>query len=296
MKILSPPTHTNLCANFQSQEHRAKCWELQKECLDRQKHLSGLNDDVRQGLRNLEKKVEQLGLAKEPRVKEVAPNNDAAVQAVVAAVESITAVDGGGETTIREELRALKRKVDIIAANVLGEAEDGSMNVPTTGPSPDNGEDDETPRVDIETAEHVASVDGAENNAEGSSPTDDEGDSVVDKGNSQHEQEDASSVNPRLLPQRVRARTNWAKVRKNRVFLVKKIRRQVRGRASRINLEVSPPSIEMSAFRLHLNIGDSSRHLLLRSRVIVVDVIFSHPSHLFLGAFSRQNQLRVCPE
>lgn len=132
-------THISLFATFQPQEYRAKYWELQQECLDRQKHLSSLNNDVRQGLRNLEKKVEQLVIAQEPGVEEVAPSNDAAVQAVAAAVECGSA-GGGGENKIHEELRALKKKVDIIAANVLGEAEGDSADIAAAGPSPEEKE------------------------------------------------------------------------------------------------------------------------------------------------------------
>lgn len=203
-------THTSLYVVIsQSQQHKARYWELQQECLGRQKHLSGLNDDVRQDLLNLEKKVEQLQ-APEPGAEESAPSNDAAVDIVVTTVEC-DSNDGGGEATIREELRALKTKVDIIAANVLGEAE-GNGN--------DDGSDDLT--ADAKTAEDTANTGVEENNTESRSQTDDEGEATADTVNLQQEHERAASS-----AQRVKARNNWTKVRMNRAFLVKKIRRQV---------------------------------------------------------------------
>lgn len=155
---------------------------------------------MRRDLLNLEKKVEQL--APEPCVEEVAPSNDAAVDVVVATVESDSA-DGVGEVTIRQELRALKAKVDIIAANVLGETE---------GDSNEDGRDALT--ANAKTAQDTASI-------ESRSQTDDESEAMADKDNLQQEHEGAGSA------QRVKARSDWAKVRMNRAFLVKKIRRQV---------------------------------------------------------------------
>eukprot|EP00903_Cladosiphon_okamuranus_P006429 g6291.t1 len=187
------------CWERTEEEHRAKYWELQQECLDRQKHLSGLDDDMRQGLRNLEKKVEQLTLAQEPGVEEVAPSNGAAVpvQAVVAAVESVRA-DGRGDTKIREELRALKTKVDIIAANVLGATEGDGIDIGTTRPSPEvkelphcNDDDCETRTSDVEAVEDIASNDVAANSIERRSPTDDEGEAMAEKNNPRKELEGA---------------------------------------------------------------------------------------------------------
>lgn len=192
---------------------------------------------MREGLRNLEKKVEQLALAQEPGVEEggssapVAPSNDAAVEVVAATEKSDSGDGGGGDATIQEELRALRTKVDIIAANVLGVAEGDSMDMATMGSSLKGKElvqgkvdDDESLRPDIETDEDTTNV--AVNTTESFSPTDDDGEAMAEKDNLQREQE-GGSVSPRLLPQRVKARSNWGKVRKNRAFLVKKIRRQV---------------------------------------------------------------------
>lgn len=219
--------------NSRSQEQKEKYQDLQQERLDHQKHLSGLNDNVRQGLHNLEKKVEQLAHGQEPGIEEggvstcVAPSNDATVGA---------ALDGGGEATIREELRALRRKVNIIAANVLGEAEDDSTGIGPKDPSPEEKEllhsnQGENKEADVETAKDVASIDVAENNIESTSSVadDEEGGAMVEK-NLEQEQESTVSVSPRLVSQRLKARTNWAKIRMNRAILVKKIRRQVRSR------------------------------------------------------------------
>lgn len=193
---------------------------------------------MRQGLRNLEKKVEQLALAQERGVEDgegstpVAPSNDAAVEVVVATGKS-GSVDGEGTSTIREELRALKKKVDIIAANVLGEAEGDSMDIATTGTPPEGKEllhsndDDNESLMHVGTADDIASIDTSANNTESRSPTDDEGEAMAEKDNLQQEQEGGGVV-PRVLPQRVKARSNWAKIRMNRAFLVKKIRRQAR--------------------------------------------------------------------
>lgn len=195
---------------------------------------------MRQGLRNLEGKVEQL--AQQPGVEEggastpVAPSSDAAVHVVAATVKS-DRVYGGGEDTIREELRVLKTKVDIIAANVLGEEAEGeSMDIASTGPSPEreklfhrNDEDNsETLAPDVKTAEDIASIDAAENNTKSRSPSDDESEGMTEEDSMQQEREGAGSASPRLLPQYVKARSNWTKVRLNRAYLVKKIRRQVR--------------------------------------------------------------------
>lgn len=83
--------------------------------------------------------------------------------------------------------------------------------------------DSETQTSDVEAAGDIASNVIAENSTESRSPTDDEVEVMAEKGN-----KGVNNVSPRLLPQRVKARNNWAKVRMKRASLVKKIRRQVR--------------------------------------------------------------------
>lgn len=140
---------------------------------------------------------------------------------------------------MHEELRALKRKVSIIAANVLGEAEGESMDVAKESeeiqPSPSNGDgnaddDDDnddggvmcTPEVEI--ADGTASTDGDKTTSVDHDGADGDRETMTDTAGGQQPQQ---CSNPRMLPRRVKARKNWGKVRTHRAFLVKKIRRQV---------------------------------------------------------------------
>lgn len=223
------------------QEQKTKYWELQQESLDRQKHLSGLNDDLRQGLANLEARVENIALANTPTAEggeiltpDVAPSNDAAVVVAAAAAASASSVGGEDHAAISEELRALKRKVSIIAANVLGEAEGESMDVATEPQvikllhsKDDDDDDNDTCRANAGIAGDTTSADCEKNTSEGHYHTDAR-ETMTDTGGDLRQQQGGDgSGNPRMLPRRVKARRNWVKVRMHRAFLVKKIRRQV---------------------------------------------------------------------
>jgi len=142
--------------------------------------------------------------------------------------------DGKGEAMIHDELRALKKKVGIIAANVLGEAEGESWNVAAgaekeqEGPTHSNGADGDL----NEKVDDTASVDGAGNDGDDNHQTDGQqnkpmGEKLEEEAQ-QTQEEGRSSSDPRTLPPRMKARINWTKVRTHRAFLVKKIRRQVR--------------------------------------------------------------------
>eukprot|EP00752_Nemacystus_decipiens_P014341 g12759.t1 len=276
------------CWERTQEEHKAKYWEMQQECLDRQQYLSGLNHNVRQDLRNLEKKVNQLQAApaQEQAVEEVAPSNDAAVDVVIATVTSDSSVDAGGEATIREELRALKTKVDIIAANVLGEAEGESMEITKLGPSPPEGKESfhnnddgsDTPTPYATTVEGAVDIGVEENNAESLSPTDDKDEATAEKDNQQHP-EGRGSENLRLLPQRVRARSNWTKVRVNRAVLVKKIRRQVMAERKVSHSETIANRVERLEQALGVNVytkGSGRLGVLAREVRLSLNMIVEH--------------------
>ncbi len=220
------------------QENQRRFSELQQDCLDRQKLLLDLNDGVRLGLANLESRVDELDSVKAAAVEEKKVTSPR--DGVAGEVHPTTG------TAIHEELRALKKKVGIIAANVLGEADGESWNVAAGaekeqgGPAHGNGASGDL----NENADDAASVDGAGNDGEDNNQT-----GGVQSKSAEKQEEDeqqaqgvgGSSSNPRTLPPRVKARINWTKVRTNRAFLVKKIRRQVLLYAKCFRCEVRVP-------------------------------------------------------
>lgn len=216
-----------------------------------------MNDNLRNDLSRLESRVEdlardQLSHAEKEQgtaLGEVAPTNDAAV--AVMSPMAATAVAGGEEgggsredteevAAMREELHALRRKVEIIAANVLGEAENVIMDI-TAGTSAAGNvenqprEQEELPRCDAGRDDARNTADEAETVADETS-TDGDKESKTDGPEAKKEErgivgqsgEDSGLGNAVVLPRCVRARNRWVKVRMHRAFLVRKIRRQVR--------------------------------------------------------------------
>lgn len=221
-----------------------KFLELQQECRDRQNNLC-----------LLESRVETLAKAQVPEDDAIlitpvaAPANDAAVGLVATTAVVATSGDGNGvdheETmaAMRQELCALRRKVEIMAANVLGESE-GTRTEAASGEgagreeeeallhsSSSDGDSAGKSGTDAEQVAHdIADVDDEENTTS-DSHTDDYQETTGDQGGKpqqQHGQEEEDGFeSSRILMNRRKARNRWAQVRLRRAFLVKKIRRQV---------------------------------------------------------------------
>lgn len=230
-----------------------KFLELQQECRDRQNHLSTLNDNVREDLCLLQSRVDTLAEAQVPEDDAIpitpvaAPANDAAVGLVATTAVVAISDDGNGvdheETmaAMRQELHALRRKVEIMAANVLGESEGASTE---TAPGEEGGregegallqssssDDDSAGKIGTDAEQvpyDIADVDDEENTTS-DSQTDDERGTSGDQGGKpqQHGQEEDGGESSRIILKKRKARKHWAQVRLHRAFLVKKIRRQV---------------------------------------------------------------------
>ncbi|CAM9412252.1 unnamed protein product, partial [Hapterophycus canaliculatus] len=234
------------------EEHKStetKYRELRQECLDRHSHLSGVNDTLRDDLSRLETRVEDLvqfaDVEKGQRTLmcEVAPANDAAVAVVAAAVgrEGDTSrEDSEGVAMMREELHALKIKVDIIATNVLGEAESVIMDTTAVSSAARNRggelrEQQEVPHNEASRDDARSATDQAGMVADDTASI--EGDKEIKSDDPQakmYEGEILRQIDEGggigksiVLPRCVGARNRWVKVRMHRAFLVKKIRRQV---------------------------------------------------------------------
>lgn len=197
-------SHSTIFPSRAPQENQRRFSELQQEGRDRERLLVGLNDDVRLGLSKLESRVDELTSAKATAVdekKETSPG-----------------------TAIDEELRALKKKVGIIAANVLGEVEGDSWNV-AAGAEKEQGGSTHSNGGDCDLDEKAD--DGDKNYQTGGRKNNKPAEEKEEEKEQQAQGGCGSSSNARILPPRVKARINWTKVRTHRAFLVKKIRRQV---------------------------------------------------------------------
>ncbi|CAM9246796.1 unnamed protein product [Ectocarpus sp. 8 AP-2014] len=240
-------------ARYEKKKTEEKFLELQQECRDRQNHLSTLNDNVREDLCLLQSRVDTLAEAQVPEDDAIpitpvaAPANDAAVGLVATTAVVATSGDGNGvdheETmaAMRQELHALRRKVEIMAANVLGEPEGASTE---NAPGEEGGKeregallqssisDDDSAGKSGTDAEQVpydiADIDEEENTTS-DSQTDDERGASGDQGGKpqQHGQEEDGGESSRIILKKRKARNHWAQVRLHRAFLVKKIRRQM---------------------------------------------------------------------
>ncbi|CAM9591773.1 unnamed protein product [Ectocarpus sp. 4 AP-2014] len=240
-------------AREEQKKTEEKFLELQQECRHRQNHLSTLNDNVREDLSLLQSRVDTLAEAQAPEHDAIpitpvaAPANDAAVGLVAPTAVVATSGDGNGVdheeamAAMRQELHALRRKVEIMAANVLGESEGASTE---TAPGEEGGRegegallqrsssDDDSAGKSGTDAEQVpydiADVDDEENTTS-DSQTDDERGTSGDQGGKpqQYGQEEDGGESSRIILKKREARNHWAQVRLHRAFLVKKIRRQM---------------------------------------------------------------------
>ncbi|CAN0256565.1 unnamed protein product, partial [Ectocarpus sp. 12 AP-2014] len=240
-------------ARCEQKKTKEKFLELQQECRDRQNHLSTLNDNVREDLCLLQSRVDTTAEAQAPEDDAIsitpvaAPANDAAVGLVAKTAVVATSGDGNGvdheETmaAMRQELHALRRKVEIMAANVLGESEGASTETAHGEEGGTEGEgallqssssDDDSAGKSGTDAEQVpydnADVDDEENTTSDRQTVDELGTSGDQGGKpQQHGQEEDGGESSRIILKKRKARNHWAQVRLRRAFLVKKIRRQM---------------------------------------------------------------------
>lgn len=225
----------------EQRETEARYHDLRQGHLERQHHLADLNNDMRQDLSKLEARVEELLLV----------------------------VPAQRDEGMREALMALNKKVDIIAANVLGDAEDISMetcaekcldafldknedDVNSGVPKSTNGvknksdtkseskvkQEETRAFVQTETPTSPALLPvGQHPTSEVKSSTTVGGswrknvapsDKQLAAGGGDSSSRASEVLSPRRAGRRAEARKRWAKVRMNRAFLVRKIRRQVR--------------------------------------------------------------------
>lgn len=113
------------CTHQEKKITETKYDELRRDCIERQQQLAGLNSNLRKDLSQLEARLDQLP---EP----TPPDNS------VGPLSPSCGLPNGAATNsdnMREELMALRKKVDIVAANVLGEAEGIGKDRPNTSNS-----------------------------------------------------------------------------------------------------------------------------------------------------------------